>query len=379
MRWHFVATKNLESWDWRNPDALGIGNSETSMIEMAGRLAAVGHDVTCYGELPDDARDDPRGSKWRRLSTVDCAQPGVWVLYRCPELLDRFALPHQDQQVWLMMQDTHYDSATPERASKLDRVLVLCDAQRAFIADRFPELAAKLVVTSNGVRVDMIEDVEAECPYPRSLHENDYVVRNPHRMHFSSSPDRGLKVLLQRILPRVREYVPDVELHVYYGWNNIDKLMETDDGKRYFGPNKAETEALLKQPNVTMHGRVGQRELTREWLKAGLWVFPSMFPETSCATCMEAQALGAIPIATPLWAVGENVRHGSIIDGDAYTDPLTIARYVAEVVRWCDVEQQATTRREMMAWARARFDWQRFVPQWEALAGIGVLEGAVAC
>lgn len=423
MRWHFVATKNLEPWDWRTPDRTGIGNSETSQVEMAGRLAQRGHEVTSYGWLPDDCETlDPRGVRWRQLEDATFEEDGIWVLYRCPELIDRFTTLHHGQQVWLMMQDTHYDSATPERAPKLDRVLVLCAGQRQFIAEKFPDIADKLVVSSNGIRTDMIDQVEAEngaewtaCPScgqpgvhahaPRHCvrcrwHEDFYYVadgemsahqpcgcfdgtgavrperataapmpRNPHRLHFSSSPDRGLKVLLQKIFPRAKEYVPELELHVYYGWNNIEKLMETDHGKAYFGPNKAETERLLLQPGVVWHGRVGQRELTREFLQAGLWVFPSQYPETSCATCMEAQALGAIPVTSSLWALGENVRHGVRIDGDAYGDALVQARYTAEIVRLCVTPGlQDQIRAAMMDEARRIWDWERFVDQWEALA-----------
>jgi hypothetical protein len=46
MIWHFVDTTNLEPWGWRTPDRTGIGNAETSQIEMAARLAWNGHDVT---------------------------------------------------------------------------------------------------------------------------------------------------------------------------------------------------------------------------------------------------------------------------------------------------------------------------------------------
>jgi hypothetical protein len=93
-----------------------------------------------------------------------------------------------------------------------------------------------------------------------------------------------------------------------------------------------------------------------------------MFPETSCATAMEAQALGAIPICQSIWALGENVRHGSVISGDSYHDPATIERFTEVLVRWCDPALQARVRPTMMQWARQQFDWNRYVPQWEAWA-----------
>lgn len=362
MRVHFYSPRSLDPFDWRTPDEQGIGNSETSHIEMALRLAAKGHDVWSYTPGLPDGPNDHGGVKWRTLDEADWSQSGVWVLYRCPDAIDHFMADHPDQLVWLMMQDTHYaDSAAGDRPAKIDRVLVLCEGQRDFIASKFPALADKLTLTSNGIRVDLIDSIEREAVPPRSN----------HRMHFSSSPDRGLKVILERIFPRAREIVTDLELHIYYGWNNVDKLMQTEDGKAYFGPNKAETEALCQQPGVTWHGRIGQRDLTREWLKAGLWVFPSTYPETGCATGMEAMALGAIPIVHPLWAVAEHTNWGTQIHGgDPYTDPLTQARYVAEIVKVCamDVTMRERYRAEMMADARTRWSWDNWVPQWEALA-----------
>jgi glycosyltransferase involved in cell wall biosynthesis len=364
MRFHFYSPRALEPWDWRTPDTQGIGNSETSHIEMACRLAARGHDVISYTKLPDGARSGAvhRGVAWRDLGDADFSNAGVWALYRCPDAIDHFTETREDRQAWLVVQDTYF-VLSDVQAGAVDKVLVLCQGQRAEQAKQSPNIADKLVVTSNGIRVDMIAEVEAVGVPPRT----------PTRIHFSSSPDRGLKPLLQYIFPRAKEIVPDLELHVYYGWNNIDILMgqgsdeDRERAKRFFGPNMEETKKLLNQPGVVWHGRVGQRELTHEWLKAGLWVFPSMYPESSCATSMEAQALGAIPIAHPLWGVGENVQWGTLIDGNTYTDKLTQARYVAEIVRLATQPAlQDAIRRPMMAEARQRCSWDRFVEQWAA-------------
>jgi hypothetical protein len=79
---------------------------------------------------------------------------------------------------------------------------------------------------------------------------------------------------------------------------------------------------------------------------------------------MDAQACGAIPITTPIWAIAENVRHGVFIEGDPYTDPLVRARYVAHVVKMADQTHQDAIRPEMMAWAQDFFNWENFVDQW---------------
>ena len=82
---------------------------------------------------------------------------------------------------------------------------------------------------------------------------------------------------------------------------------------------------------------------------------------------MEAQALGAIPITNPLWALRDNVKHGIFIDGDADADPLTQARYTAEIIRLTIQPQiQEQLRPQMMQDAKETFNWERWVDQWES-------------
>lgn len=396
MTFRFYSPRALEPWDWRNPDEKGIGNSETSHIEMALRLAKRGHEVVSYTNMPDETYENLQQVRrygevaWRDLVQADFSQSGVWVLYRCPEMIEQFThRTRADQQVWLVVQDTYFVLTDPQ-AAIVDRVLCLCEAQAAKQREVSPNCADKVCVTSNGIRVDMIEEVERGMCEPLWA---DVTIRKPYRLHFSSSPDRGLPVLLEKIFPRAKEYVPELELHIYYGFDNIEKLLKQGDeaaqerARKFFGPWVERVKAHLHDPGVHWHGRIGQRDLTREWLKAGLWVFPSTYPESSCASVMEAQALGAIPITHPLWGLAENTKWGTLITGgDPYSDPLTQARYVAEIVRLARMDATGALddyRRQMMADARRRFDWNVQVPRWEAWAGvpvsIGELTGATPC
>jgi hypothetical protein len=89
---------------------------------------------------------------------------------------------------------------------------------------------------------------------------------------------------------------------------------------------------------------------------------PSNFTETNCITCQEAQAMGAIPIFKPVWAIGEYCQHGILIHGDPYGDALVQARYVGEIFRLAsNVGLQEKIRPEMMSYARERFNWERSV------------------
>ncbi len=371
MKLHFFSPPCFEPWDWRNPDTVGIGGSETGQIEMAWRMARRGYDVTCYAPIPADGPRDLtwRGTKWLHTDQCDFSEPGVWILSRCPEALDRLTRP--DQQAWLICQDEDYHRRwTPERLARVDRVVALCNAQAQQFLARYPELRAKVCVSSNGLKPELVEQVLQE-----QIDGEDYdspLERNPKRLMYASSPDRALVPLL-KIFERAREFVPDLELHVCYGFDNIDKIVELATrrqakGDPQFLAKVADLKRALTQPGIVRHGRLNQADLYREWAKTGIWVYPnSDFRETSCITCMEAQALGAVPITSPLWAVAENVAFGGEIAGDAHRDSLTQARFVTELVRLAtDPLRQETIRSAMMPEARRMFTWERFCDGWEA-------------
>jgi glycosyltransferase involved in cell wall biosynthesis len=352
MKFIFISSPSFEPWDWTNPDIQGIGGSETSHIEMSNRLSDRGHQVHSYAPTPfEDRRINPHGVKWEQCKFARRDHDGVWIVYRDPVVID--GIP-EGQPIWLICQDVDYPTLTPERAARLTRIVALCETHGKYLRAMYPSIADKVFVSSNGIKAELIKKALENPPK-----------RNPRRLIYASSPDRGLLHLAQ-IFGRAREIVPDLELHFYYGFDNIQKVEDRNPRVR------ALTNRIRKavdQPGIEHHGRTGQPELIQEWLKAGIWCHPSSFTETSCITCMDAQALGAVPITTPTWAIGENVEHGVFIEGDPYDDELTRARYALELVRLAlDPIRQERIREAMMPWALERFGWERFVDQWEEWA-----------
>lgn len=362
MNFVFLSTPTFEPWDWTNPDIHGIGGSETSHIEMSNRLADRGHAVYSYAPtgftgpvvnqhnvIWERCDHDPR--LWDRK--------GVWIIYRDPEMVDGV---QSGNTTWLICQDVDYPGKlTRERVAKFTRIVALCPAHAGYLQTRYPYAADKICVSSNGVKAELIRKVLVNSPE-----------RNPKRLIYASSPDRGL-LYLAAIFQRAKELVPDLELHVYYGFDNIDKILSklTKSAQRKTNDIKR----LLDQPGIEYHGRMGQPKLAIEWVKAGIWCHPSSFAETSCITCMDAQALGAVPITTPTWAIGDNVRHGVFVEGDPYNDQLVRSRYVMEVVRMAlDPDRQKAIRQEMMPWALEHFTWENFVDQWESWAEVDTME-----
>lgn len=355
MNFTFLSMPSYEYWDWNNPTSKGIGGSETSHVEMVARLAARGHSVHSYAPVDfTGQREGPGGAIWEQCKTVDGGRFGVWVIYREPTVIAD--IPPESGPVWIICQDVDYSNWTAEAFKRVTRIVALCQEHALLLKLRHPEAAHKVCISSNGIRPEFFEHEDRNPPE-----------RNPFRLMYASSPDRGLWYLIE-VFERAKELMPELELHTYYGFENIKKVAESNPHSN-LAHQIERMEKKMAAAGVINHGRIGQRELIHEWFKAGIWCHPSVFPETSCITCMEAQAAGAIPITNPIWACRDNVQYGSFIEGNPQDDPLARARYVMELIKWAGTPGlQNSWRRPMMLWARNHFDWNNFVDQWEEWA-----------
>lgn len=352
-----VSTPTLERWDWRAP-ARGIGGSETSHVVMAQRLKAAGFDVVSFAPLPEVFFPDPTGLEWRDSADFSPAEFQVVINYRDPKVFE--APKPEGAKWWFVAQDVDYPW-TPEALAKVDRYLCLCKEHARYARRKYPELhnSGRLFISSNGILSD---EIQAEI---------DGIERNPHRLMYASSPDRGLMLLLEQWF-RIRERVPEAELHVFYGFHNMEKIVAANGPDDWRAGYQRKLEGLLKQPGVVWHDRVGQRDLWKEWAKTSVFWYPTDFPETSCISIMEAQACGAIPVTSNFWAAGENCLSPYVYPGlpqqSAVVRQLQVER-VVDLLRnsagdKVSVAHPESPREMMQRAARERFNWSNVVAQW---------------
>lgn len=351
MRIFFASPNYIEPWDYRNVFDVGIGGSETSHVEMATRLAKRGYEVISYTQLPDDCPDKNfMNVQWKDLSEMDLSQDGLWIIYRRPGLGSE-CFPSANRRYWLVCQDVWYNDWDSKKVKSFDRIIGLCPRHMQYLKENDPENQDKYCMSSNGINIERIIETEKL-----------QLTRKTNRLIWASSPDRGLAELL-KIFERTREQV-DIELHIFYGMDNINKLCGGDRQKWPWKPIWDVYDKANRIEGVTWRGRIGQRDLAKEWIQAGIWLYPTWFSETSCISCMEAQAYGAIPITNPIWATLYNVRNGIFIEGEP-NEPLITARYVDSVVKVAsNQEAQEMLRMKMMPEARRDFDWEVWVDQW---------------
>lgn len=292
-----LAPGTPEPWSPLMFEREGLGGSETAVIKLGEAIARDGYQVSVFSRISDEGYFN-RVRYRDQEKYVPEIRSELFIAWRAPELIDD--VPNAAHAI-LWMHDTDAgDRLTDARAAKFESIVVLTEWHKQHMLEVYPFLDAdKLVVIPNGVDRERFNDI------------NGAIERNPKKVVYSSSPDRGLDYILEHIWPRVLHAEPKAELHIYYGWNNFDRFLNMFPQLREF--RSKVMDLLSHSQNVVQHGRVDQLKLAKEMMSAGVWLYPTSFTETYCITAVEAQLAGCVPVTNDLAALAETVKGGFVI------------------------------------------------------------------
>jgi glycosyltransferase involved in cell wall biosynthesis/tetratricopeptide (TPR) repeat protein len=337
-----------ERW---NPDTIaktGIGGSERMAWEMSKRLARLGHRVRVYADC-SGLEGTFEGVEWLdhpKYRDISC---DVLITSRRPVAVDdQFNVRRRATLCWV--HDVHCGTElTYQRALKIDRFLCLSQWHKEFFLGHYDFVhPSQVVQTRNGIDLTLYEQ---------------QVERNPHRMFYSSSLDRGVYVALEA-MPEIRQRVPDAELHIYYGLEVWKRFAPPDQLQQI-----AALEALMgqrKADGVVYHGRASEVELAKEQMASGVWAYSTWFSETSCLTGMQAQAAGCRIVTSPIAALNETVgARGTMIDG-YWLAPDYRARFVDACVA-AMTKPEDGDRAQLQQYARVHFGLDELARDWSAM------------
>lgn len=267
-----------EPWHPSDIEQKGLGGSETAAIRLAEAMSDQGFIVTVYGEMSTQ-------SAWKQVSfrsheVFDPMDKRFMVISsRRPQIFDR-KINAEYSVLWV--HDTDYgDEITRERMEKVDAIMVLSEWHKDHWLNTYGWPDATVYVTRNGI----------EPSYFDTINDNN---RQWNRAMYSSSPDRGLDLILE-MWPEVRKHVPDAEL--YYCYSDVyDKVADVDPA---VGAFRERVRKLADQEGVFNLGSLDQRTLAKEMGKSNIWLAPSYntlskspFYETFCIGAVEAAAAG---------------------------------------------------------------------------------------
>ncbi|MFH1834303.1 MAG: hypothetical protein ABH877_04695, partial [bacterium] len=309
----------LEPW---GPDSVveeGCGGSEEAAIYLSAALARRGVGVTVYGPYKPVGGVEVRdGVTWRPWETFRAdAVRGPLVAHRSPELLRIPEVRGLSEGVWCW----HHDHAYPEptRWSEMAREakghLLVSNWQRGSLEGEAGYGLENPVVIGNGVPREDYTGGAAALP------------RDPRRVIYLSQPQRGLLGLLG-MWPRILELEPEAMLYLYYGWATAEMLARTvasDVGEvlEQIG------EHLRKTQRVKMLRRVPQKRLAQEMRQAGVWAYPTEYPEVSCIAGLRAAAAGCALVYRGTAALPETMADDRYAVGpEEFTEELFVSRVV---------------------------------------------------
>jgi glycosyltransferase involved in cell wall biosynthesis len=197
-------------------------------------------------------------------------------------------------------------------------------------------------------------------------------IRNPHRVVWASSPDRGLHHVLS-MWPDIRARVPDAELHVFY---RLAPWLEragnsVDEGVARRARYIAMALPRLKDMGVVVRDLVPNAEMAREFQQAAVLAYPCdpvRYTEGFGCSVLDAAAGGCLPIISDADALPEV--HGNaagVIKGRPY---LAYQAWL-NILTWALLEHPNTkeygeTQAKMKAHAEAHAR-ERIAEKWERL------------
>jgi glycosyltransferase involved in cell wall biosynthesis len=327
---------------------------------MAPRLQARGFQVNVYANVPRNQRGIDRNTQvnWQHFGAYDFeTERDTAIYWRSPEMLEN-KMGYRKRIVWC--HDVQDPSRwTDARILLADQVWVLTDFHATTLGAARAKLGDKVRITRNGIDSAFLRSVLGlKLP------------RNPKKIIYASSPDRGVQTAM-KIFEAAKKIDPALDLHIFYGFN---KLFIEQAARIQYGsiPDLgrdanmfeywSESLRLADRLEIPWHGRVGWAELAKEMTTAGVWLYPTRFPEISCMSLMEAMALGCIPVHSGKFALAET-------GGDCgfRVDPDDVSGAAKVLIEAASIPADSVSRPIISDSALETFDYEKLADEWVEL------------
>lgn len=341
-----VFTCPMSPYEW-NPEIYkkkSMGGSETACIEMAKWIAHIsGRPVKVFNSVTK--RETFNGVEYIPFTEKDAYftenKPYIHIAWRhnlrlteaptflwCHDLFTQGAEAHQNYIKHICLTPFHKKYAISNQG--------------------IPE--GKIYLSRNGIVPERFEGGPWE--------------KDPFRFVFGSSPDRGLERTI-RVLRKVRETYPEVNLHVFYGVEHLGNYGHSELRDRLLRTFEENKEWL------TYHGATEQQELMKWYKSAAYNIQPSDWVETSCISALELVGCGVYPIFRHVGGVADTLQPfasrglASLVPSNCVTESEHQV-YVDEVLRCLGEkrhERLSLVKMEGYSWESVAREWMRDLPE----------------
>lgn len=324
----------------------GLGGSETMLIEMSRRLAALGHKVRVYAGVGVHGEGIYDQVEWRQTNKYQDICCDVLIVSRRADMIaDKYNIKAGLKLLWV--HDVCAINANNTLLLKYDRILALSEWHKQNLIDTHDLSPEHVIVTRNGIDL--------------GLFDRD-IKRDRYKCYNSSSPDRSWPVLLS-VWSRIKEQVPEATLTLSYGFGNWLCAAQNDPLQLELIRSLQEQIVGMKDQGVIFLDRISQEKLAEEILSSGVLLYPTWFQETFFITGAAAQAGGARIVSSSIAAIKETVgERGVLLSGD-----WTSQAYQDEFVKEAVLAIQETNnhdREQLRQYARDNFCLDQLATDW---------------
>ncbi len=315
----------------------GGSGSEAAMIFLTREWTKRGYQVTIYTntEGKDGIYDGVNYQHFRRCNWYD--RFDTLIIYRVPSLIN---LGAQANRIWFDWHDVVYPpkAFTPQYLDKFDRIFAKSDYQRQLLP-AVPD--KKFTIIPNGVAPWVVEKGDR----PKSL----------YKLVYASRYYRGLEFMLSYGWPIIKREVPHAELHLYYGFTKRDNYTARL-------PWQEKMMALMQQPGVIDHGKVGYEELITEKATASIHYYGCTYEEIDCISVRESSLVGCVPVTTDFAALKEK-SYCVKVPGEP-TDPNTQEALAYKIVHLLNHPDELESIRQKTKALAKDETWDQIAPRW---------------
>ncbi len=301
----FHADGGFNNWSGSSILTIGVGGSETYIIEMARYIQKSGmFDVFVFCKCLTE--ENFEGVTYKPLNDYYAFIKQNYI-HTC--IVSRYSeyLPVTfkgfTENVYLVVHDLTPSGIVIPVDKKLKNIFCLTEWHVEYFTQFFPSLKNITVPFYYGIDFHK---------FSRNK-ESKLYIKEQYKFIYSSFPNRGLLQLLQ-MWPKIYEFQPHASLHIYCDING--EWVNQVEGEMMKQIKQLMTEQ--NNLNIYYHGWVNKQTLADAWNTADIWFYPCTFKETFCLTALEAALTKTLVITNNLAALQNTVgQRGVIIKGDA--------------------------------------------------------------
>ena len=256
-------------WNYSYIANNALGGSEKAVAYLSKNFSSE-YIIYVSGDVATEELDNVRYVHLRELpKLIDTIPFHTIICSRYVSFLEMFKTISY-YQLYIWAHDVHlipYGSTLNEGeiVAKWNKYIDGCVCQTEWHANeyrnKYPQLKDKMHIINNGINTSLFSVVNK---------------KQTNKFIYTSRTERGLTILLE-LWPKILDYLPDAQLVI----STYTKFPLNQDEERV----KA---VIDKYPESIRHlGQLNTVQLYSEMSSAEYWLYPSIYPETSCITALE--------------------------------------------------------------------------------------------